>query len=73
METSFTVSTLEDLRKVALYLKNYYWHNKIFYLKGPIGVGKTQLVQYLLPEYNVTSPTFSLLNIYGENYWHFDI
>ena len=49
-------------------------------LDGPLGVGKTALskaiIQYFAPHETVTSPTFSLLQIYNEDnscpIWHVD-
>lgn len=57
--------------------------NDIFCLFGPLGAGKTTLVKGIVAGFNgicphyVTSPTFSLLNIYeglqGRNVYHFDL
>lgn len=71
----FIINTLEELKNVSSYIKNHYWHHKVFALSGPLGVGKTQLVKFLVNKQieEVSSPTFSLLNIYQDNYWHFDL
>ena len=69
----FIIKNLEDLLLLSNYLKQNYWHHKVFCLWGDLGVGKTQLIKFLIPEYEVTSPSFSLLNIYGHQYWHFDL
>lgn len=59
----------------------------VILLKGLLGVGKTAFakffINYFLPDINVTSPTFNLLNVYtvktAKNFnnrfdlWHFDL
>ena len=56
-------------------------HN-IITLSGDLGAGKTTFVKHLLEHFNipqtdVTSPTFNLLNIYNtpskEQIWHYDL
>jgi tRNA threonylcarbamoyladenosine biosynthesis protein TsaE len=66
-------NTLKDLQIASEFIKNNYWYHKIFCLSGDLGIGKTQLIKFLLPDCNVTSPSFNLLNIYLNTYWHFDI
>lgn len=55
-------------------------NNPIITLTGPLGVGKTTLVQSLLQRYGieelVVSPTFTYLNVYkgkGRTIYHFDL
>lgn len=77
----FIIKNLEDLKNLSIFIKNNYWHKQIFLLKGPLGIGKTQLVKFLLEDLTnntITSPTFNLLNTYNnksENifYLHFDL
>lgn len=49
----------------------------IFLLQGDIGAGKTTLVKafakYVGIKDSVTSPTFSLLHIYGDKIHHYDL
>ena len=80
--TEFSIYTLVDLKNFSDFLKTYYWQEQIFLLKGPLGIGKTQLVKYLLEnliEESVTSPTFNMVNTYNNkenpsiSYWHFDL
>lgn len=65
---------------VQLVLKQFK-DKKIFLLQGNLGAGKTTFVQAFCKELNckeqVTSPTFSILNIYHDNeknpIYHFDL
>lgn len=51
--------------------------NGVIILRGDLAAGKTTLVQAISKKYNlkddVTSPTFSLQQCYGENLFHYDI
>ena len=72
----FKIKTLDDLKNFSIFIKNNYCNEQIFLLKGPLGIGKTQLIKFLLNINSVTSPTFNLLNNYNnENhiYFHFDL
>lgn len=61
------------VQEITKLLKNY----KIFTFTGDIGAGKTTLIKKLLKHLGVTdvitSPTFNLLNIYNNKYYHFDL
>ena len=56
-------------------------HYQIFTFSGPLGAGKTTLIQTLLKECGVsqpvTSPTFTYLNLYENDrdqlFYHFDL
>ncbi len=65
-------STKELAKKFSEYLKG----GEFIFLYGEIGVGKTTFVKYFinefqkinfLPQTEITSPTFSLLNVYQVN------
>lgn len=49
----------------------------VFLLQGDIGAGKTTLIKQYAKFINlndmVTSPTFSLLHQYGDNFFHYDL
>ncbi len=51
----------------------------ILFLEGDLGAGKTTLIKGIvegrtgLPSTEVTSPTFTLLNIYDNQVYHFDL
>ena len=51
--------------------------NMILILRGDLASGKTTLVKNIVNSLgiddNVTSPTFSLQSIYGENIFHYDV
>lgn len=78
----FKINTLEDLKDLSNFIKNNFWQEQVFLLEGPLGIGKTQLIRFLLENLTVnsiTSPTFTLLNTYINknteeiNYLHFDL
>jgi len=72
---------LEDLSVVADELWQLLSRYRVLTLEGPLGAGKTTLVQELLRAAGVTdavtSPTFSYLNTYedgrGQTFHHFDL
>ena len=81
MVTNFTCNTLEDWTKIAKEIMNKYPKASLFALTGPMGAGKTTLVQCLCSELNVvdkaTSPTYSIVNEYkrassSEPVYHMD-
>jgi tRNA A37 threonylcarbamoyladenosine biosynthesis protein TsaE len=41
----FKITSLENLKDLSIFIKNNYWHQQVFLLKGPLGVGKTQLIK----------------------------
>jgi tRNA threonylcarbamoyladenosine biosynthesis protein TsaE len=67
MQTSFTTTTLADYTPIARELLRKQPH--VLALVGPLGAGKTTLVQTLAKELNIpsaiTSPTFTLQHIYS--------
>ncbi len=76
----FIVTRRNNLQKTIPKLIEYAKNQKIWLLKGAMGAGKTTLTkaicQQLGVQENVTSPTFSLLNVYktltGRPIYHFD-
>ncbi len=67
------VKDLKDLQKVIDCIKKS--NKKIIILSGPLGSGKTTLIKEFVKERGeiVTSPTFSLQNIYGNDIYHYDV
>jgi len=45
----------------------------VYLLRGEMGAGKTHWVKNALPQYDVTSPTFSIINQYADNLYHMDL
>lgn len=76
----FEASDLQGMKKVSQEILNSFPDNRIFFLKGNLGAGKTTLIQYFCENIGVTeqvvSPSFALVNIYkspkGEIY-HLDL
>lgn len=75
----YIIKSLEDLDKFAEILAKNIKIQDVFSLVGDLGAGKTTLVQmlgkYLGVDDYITSPTFSLVNIYeGKfNFYHLDL
>ena len=76
------IKNLEELKDFSDFLKNYYVNEQFIFFSGPLGVGKTQLIKFLLADLTdstITSPTFNLVNTYFNKknssitYWHFDL
>jgi len=69
------VKNIEDLKKVIEYVKNS--DKNIIILSGTLGSGKTTFVKEFVKslgiEENVTSPTFSIQNIYEDKIFHYDL
>ncbi|QHX36407.1 tRNA (adenosine(37)-N6)-threonylcarbamoyltransferase complex ATPase subunit type 1 TsaE [Spiroplasma sp. BIUS-1] len=69
----FEINNLQELNKVAIYLKDKLTKNVCILLIGQMGAGKTTFTKELLKEFGVkeivTSPTFTIMNQYGfENF-----
>ncbi|MGL4561336.1 MAG: tRNA (adenosine(37)-N6)-threonylcarbamoyltransferase complex ATPase subunit type 1 TsaE [Brevinema sp.] len=75
----FSISSTQELHNICLYLKDHHYPH-IFVLQGDLGAGKTTLVKNFVALWNsdiiVSSPTFTLMNVYEpENIriHHFDL
>jgi len=69
---------LEDVPVVVKQLLKEYSETKLWLFKGGLGSGKTTLIKALSKELGITedvsSPTFGLVNTYGDNeLHHFDL
>ena len=77
----FFLNSLSETKSFAMRLSKLITFRKCICLKGKLGIGKTTLVRFMLNSYNkkpikVTSPTFSLVNIYDLKkirVWHYDL
>lgn len=69
--------TLKDLSEIAAVIKDYAQSFKVWVFYGNVGAGKTtfikEIVKVLGSNENVQSPTFSIVNEYGSNIYHFDL
>lgn len=70
-------SSLENISDIAKKLKEALPKNCIIFLNGTLASGKTTLTKAIVREFDnlepVTSPTFSLQNIYSNNLFHYDL
>ena len=67
--------TLDDLPSIAKKIVDTLPKNAVVLLKGNLAAGKTTLVKAIANEFglsSVSSPTFSLQQIYGDNIFHYD-
>ena len=79
-ERTLIVNQLKDLPKIAKSLISYAGDQKIWLFEGEMGAGKTTLIKAIGAQLgvkdNITSPTFSFLNVYqtqsGNTLYHFD-
>lgn len=77
--TVFQAVTIDELEFVAKQILIDFSEVKVFALQGDLGAGKTALVKAFVKSLgmrdNVSSPTFSLVNEYGEPtaVYHFDL
>lgn len=75
----FKIHTLEELNNFAYSFSKAIEFGDVFSLKGDLGAGKTTFVQIIGKHLNVedyiTSPTFSIVNIYSGdfNIYHLDL
>jgi tRNA threonylcarbamoyladenosine biosynthesis protein TsaE len=65
---------LNEIQKVVDYLKRQIAsRDVIVFLDGDLAAGKTTLVRHFTNSSAVTSPTFSLQNLYADNIYHYDL
>jgi tRNA threonylcarbamoyladenosine biosynthesis protein TsaE len=76
----FEASDLQGMKNVSQEILNSFPDNRIFFLKGNLGAGKTTLIQYFCENIGVTeqvvSPSFALVNIYKSpkgDIYHLDL
>ncbi len=71
------IASLDELGSVVTYLDELLPKSAIVFLTGDLAAGKTTLMQHIAKvkgiESDVTSPTFSLQQCYGENIYHYDL
>ncbi|MEY4503895.1 MAG: hypothetical protein RL154_187 [Pseudomonadota bacterium] len=73
---TFEVESLKDWQKPAKWLLEQYPNGGVFFLRGRLAVGKTTFVKAIVSELgynNAYSPTFALINSYGDNIFHYDL
>lgn len=64
----FDISSIDELKQVALAIKDLCNYNKIFIVDGEMGAGKTTLISNTCKLLNIedepSSPTYSIVNTY---------
>lgn len=63
------INSLQELKEISYDLAKDFKIPQLVLLEGPLAVGKTQMIKYMLtaldyPKQDVCSPTFSLINMY---------
>ena len=75
--TKEIVATLEQLPKLAQEIITILPEDAVIFLRGNLAAGKTTLVKALATAKGnsqiVTSPTFSIQQIYGDSLYHYDL
>ncbi len=70
-------ASLDELDKVTDYLNSTLPAHAIVFLRGDLASGKTTLTQAIARakgiDSDVTSPTFSLQHLYGDELYHYDL
>ncbi len=70
-------ASLDELYKVTDYLGSMLPAHAIVFLRGDLASGKTTLTKAIARnrgiEGDVTSPTFSLQHVYGDDLYHYDL
>ncbi len=61
----------DELDKIVELIKRS--GKRVVLLKGPLGSGKTTLVKAFAKDEDVTSPTFSIQQVYGGDIYHYDL
>ncbi len=70
-------ASLEEIGRVASYMKENLPENAVIFLRGDLAAGKTTLAKALAKakgyEEAVTSPTFSIEQVYADGLRHYDL
>ena len=70
-------NSIDKTKEIAYLIAKYSTNNLILALNGELGSGKTTFMQgfakYFNIENQVSSPTFTIVNEYSNNIFHFDV
>jgi len=71
------IASLNELNQITNYLNQTIPKNAIIFLVGDLASGKTTLTKAIAKskgiDSEVTSPTFSLQQCYGDDFFHYDL
>lgn len=71
------IYSLNTIDKAVSVISDLFQKYSIFTFTGDLGSGKTTLIKKILVQNGVTdlvtSPTFNIVNIYGNKFYHFDL
>lgn len=81
IENTFRCKSVNELQGIAARTLELFPNEKLFFLSGKMGVGKTTFIRAFCKELGVidvvNSPTFSIINEYktqnGSSVYHFDL
>lgn len=77
MEKEYKNKTLSEVDMLSSEILRMAGDTKVFIFKGDLGSGKTTLVRQMVKRLGVkeavSSPTFSIVNIYEDRIYHFDL
>ncbi len=72
----FDITDINSLSEPANYILQNNPNGGLFFLRGTLASGKTTFVKTFAKNLGITntsSPTFSLINCYGEKIYHYDL
>lgn len=72
----FDITEINNLDIPAKFILQNYPNGGLFFLRGTLASGKTTFVKTfanILELHNTSSPTFSLINCYGDKIYHYDL
>lgn len=70
---NFISRSVDDTKKLAVIIAKILKRGDTLFLRGDLGAGKTTFVKYLIsslfnkPDLEITSPTFSIMNLYSDD------
>ena len=76
MASSEFVCVVEEIGEVVQFVKDRLSGGGIVLLRGDLSAGKTTFVKEFAKSFDlfdVSSPTFSVMNVYGDDIFHYDI
>ena len=77
MAYEFNIKQIEELDRLSKEILTIIGNRKVVIFKGDLGSGKTTLIQRMIGNLgcddSISSPTFSIVNVYKGPIYHFDL